>query len=448
MSRHRSLSPGLRALAVLALCGLAVAGCSRKDSHELQPGSYRATLELPGGKSAPFGLDVAREEQGFVIYLINGPERVRVPEVTVERGRFSARMPGYENVLSAAVSGDELKGELALVHGEGRVLKLPFAARLGETWRFYPELLDDNADMAGRWQVSYTGNAGARSNGVALLDQRFAQVTGTVLLQTGDQRYLAGEVHDEELRLSRFDGGAVLLYEAKLNEDGDLVGDFWSDRDGHRRFVARRNPDASLDVATAATRLRNPDSGFEFAFRDPDGAIVSSRDPRFAGKVLLVTLAGSWCPNSHDETALLNALRHKYGDRGLEVVMLMFEQHADPARSAAAVQRFRVAHGIDYPTLIAGTMDKRVASAALPQLDGVRAYPTAIFIDRSGRVRDIRTGFAGPAAGITHELQVHEVERTIEQLLAEGDSDGATAGGSPAPSQEAVPAVPLSPGSS
>lgn len=448
MNRFGFPSTGLRDLAVLALCCLALAGCSRKDSRDLQPGSYRATLELPGGKTAPFGLDVAREEQGFVLYLINGPERVRVPEVTVERGRFTARMPGYENVLSAAVSGEELKGELALVHGEGGVLKLPFVARLGETWRFYPELLADNADMAGRWQVTYTQNAGARSSGVALLDQRFAQVTGTVMLLTGDQRYLAGEVHDEELRLSRFDGGAVLLYEAQLNEAGELVGDFWSDRDGHRRFVARRNPDAGLADATAATRLRNPESGFEFAFRDPDGATVSSRDPRFAGKVLLVTLAGSWCPNSHDETALLNALRRKYQDRGLEVVTLMFEQHADPARSAAAVQRFRAAHGVEYPTLIAGTMDKRAASAALPQLDGVRAYPTAIFIDRTGRVRGIRTGFAGPAAGIAHELWVHDFERTIEQLLAEGAADGTPAAGSPAAAPTEVSAERLSPGSS
>jgi len=214
----------------------------------------------------------------------------------------------------------------------------------------------------------------------------------------------------------------VLLYEAQLNDRGELVGDFWSDRGGHQRFVARRNPDAGLDASAIATRLRDPEAGFEFSFKDPDGQVVSSRDPRFAGKVLLVTLTGSWCPSSHDETAVLTALSRKYRARGLEVVALMFEQHTDFGRSAAAVQRFRANYRIEYPPAIAGRKDPQDASQALPQLDGIRAYPTALFIDRTGRVRKIHTGFAGPATGAAHERLVHEFEQTIEQLLADDEA--------------------------
>ena len=42
--------------------------------------------------------------------------------------------------------------------------------------------------------------------------------------------------------------------------------------------------------------------------------------------------------------------------------------------AVAAVRRFRAAHGIGYPTLLAGPMDKTLASKAVPQLDAVRAY--------------------------------------------------------------------------
>jgi hypothetical protein len=86
-------------------------------------------------------------------------------------------------------------------------------------------------------------------------------------------------------------------------------------------------------------------------------------------------------------------------------------------RAVAAVERFGAAYGIAYPTLIAGEADKAQASAALPQLDAVLAYPTAIFIDRTGRVRKIHTGFAGPATGVPHDLLVHEFEVQIEELL-------------------------------
>ena len=428
---------GALCIVLIALCS-ALASCS-KPSKDLQPGSYRATLELPGRKVVPFGLDVAREESGTVLYLVNGDERVRVTEVTAQPGRFTARMPGYENVLNATVAGGELRGELLLVHPDDRQLKLPFSAQLGETWRFFPEPLNDNADLAGRWDVKFTDDAGRTSVGVAQLAQRFADVTGTVIMPADDQRFLAGEVHDEELRLSRFDGGAVVLYEGRLNDQSQLVGEMWSDRGGHQRFVATRNPDASVDAAGIATQLRNPESGFEFAFKDLDGQVLTSSDPRFAGKVLLVTLAGSWCPNSHDEADALMELRRKYAGRGLEIVSLMFEQHRQFERAAAAVQRFRSARGIDYPTLIAGPMDKSEASKILPQLDAVRAYPTAIFIDRTGMVRKIHTGFAGPATGVEHELLVHEFEQMIERLLAEGSEPEAAPLTGPAVEPVSVP---------
>jgi peroxiredoxin len=415
-----------------------LSACSKPASRELEPGSYRATLALPGKKSVPFGLDIAQEETGKVLYVINGDERIRLDEVKATPGSLEARFPGYETTLTARAAGDELTGEVALVHAGGQVLKLPFSAKLGDTWRFYAEALPDNADFEGRWDVTFTDSAGRRTPGVATFDQSFEDVTGTVQMPTGDQRYLAGEARDEELRLSRFDGGAVVLYEAQLDANGALVGEAWSDRGGSQRFVATRNPDAAIDAAALASRLRDPDAPFTFAFKDLDGRTVSSSDARLKDKVLLVTLAGSWCPNSHDEARLLVQLDRRYRSRGLEIVSLMFEQHADFKHAVAAVKRFRAAHGIGYPTLIAGEADKAKAAAVLPQLDAVLAYPTAIFIDRTGHVRKIHTGFAGPATGVQHDLLVHEFQVQIEDLL----QAGATYADATEPAQEAPTATP------
>ena len=425
-------------LALLA-AALTLSACSKPASRELQPGSYRATIELPGKKTVPFGLDVAQEETGKVLYVLNGEERIQLDEVQATPGQLQANFPGYETILTARVAGDELNGEVALVHADGKVLKLPFQARLGETWRFYPAALPDNADFAGRWDVTFTDGTGRRTPGVATFDQSFEDVTGTVQMPADDQRFLAGEAHDEELRLSRFDGGAVVLYEAKLDAQGRLVGETWTDRGGSQRFVATRNPDASIDPAALASQLRNPEAPFTFAFRDLDGRTVSSGDPRFKDKVLLVTLAGSWCPNSHDEARLLTKLDRQYRPRGLEIVSLMFEQHADFERAVAAVQRFRAAYGIEYTTLIAGEADKAKAAAVLPQLDAVLAYPTAIFVDRTGRVRKIHTGFAGPATGMQHDLLAHEFELQIEELLQAGVTDAAATASVPPTSTTGTP---------
>ena len=147
-------------------------------------------------------------------------------------------------MLAARVSGDELSGDVTLVHADGKALKLPFTAKLGDTWRFYPEALTNNADFAGRWDVTFTDDADRRTPGVATFDQSFEHVTGTVQMPTGDQRYLAGEARDEELRLSRFDGGAVVLYEAKLDA-----------REARRRSLVRPRRVAALRRDPQSRRL-------------------------------------------------------------------------------------------------------------------------------------------------------------------------------------------------
>ena len=132
-----------------------------------------------------------------------------------------------------------------------------------------------------------------------------------------------------------------------------------------------------------------------------------------------MALAGSWCPNCHDEAAFLAPLYREYRAKGLEIVSLMFEHFGDFPRAAAATQRFRQHYGIEYTTLIAGISDKDEAAKKLPMLDRVYAFPTTIFIDRKGVVRKIHTGFSGPPPAITTPSSCDEVKATLDQLLAE-----------------------------
>lgn len=240
------------ALTVLLCLPLLPAGCA-KPSRDLQPGSYRATLEVQGA-DIPFGLDVAREEAGFVLYLVNGEQRVRVSNVKAAPGHLSAVMPGSGARLTATISDGALRGEVTFPRAGRRNEVLGFRADHGKTWRFFADPLTDNADVSGRWAVTFTDGQGRRTSGVAVLSQSFEQVTGTMLLRSGEQRYLTGEVRGNELRLSRFDGDAPLLYHAKVDARGALQGKYWSGRNIRLRFVAVRNADAVVDTQ-AATRV-------------------------------------------------------------------------------------------------------------------------------------------------------------------------------------------------
>ncbi|MHA2404104.1 MAG: TlpA family protein disulfide reductase, partial [Candidatus Kariarchaeaceae archaeon] len=56
---------------------------------------------------------------------------------------------------------------------------------------------------------------------------------------------------------------------------------------------------------------------------------------------------------------------------------------------------------------------------ALPMLKGTVSFPTTIFIDRSGKVRRIHTGFTGPGTGEHYHQFVKEFNVFMSELLGE-----------------------------
>jgi peroxiredoxin len=429
------LSPKAFSLAVGLLATAALCGCQRDSaggaghksaadtaaSTGVKMGTYRVVLKLPGG-DLPFGMALAQEEGATVAYLINGPEHQKVSEVTVKGSHLEILMPGYENKLSADAAGDGLKGEIVLskLGGKEKEQHVPMEAKLGPEYRFEATPATDNADVSGRWAMTFVEDGSGESEGdVGEFTQSHDIVTGTILTPTGDHRYLAGQVHGDELDLSTFDGAHAFLYKAKISPDGSLAGDWWSGLAYHEKWTAKRDAKAALVDAYTYTAMRKGAKNFDFSFPDLDGNTVTSKDPKFKGKVMIVALAGSWCPNCHDEAAFLEPLYKDYKDKGVEVVSLMFEHFGDFPQAAEAARRFQKHYGIEYTTLIAGISDKDEAGKKLPMLEKFKAFPTTVFIDKKGKVRKIHTGFTGPATGEHYTEFVGEVKTTLDQLLAE-----------------------------
>jgi thiol-disulfide isomerase/thioredoxin len=399
-----------------AIAALGVTACNpRVDEPQL--GVYRAVLQLPGGET-PFGLEVATEQQQYVLYLINSTERTRVSNVKVANGELTAEFPGYENSLRVRMYRKKLDGAVTLIKAGGKEQVIPLKATLGETYRFHKQPSSDNADVAGTWQATFVDD-GKTSQAILLLEQRHDRVTGTVMTPTGDHRFLEGQVHGDDLQLSTFAGGLAYLYKLRVGSDGSLEGEYWQGLAGHEKVEARRNDAATLEGAGEQTTLREGVQRLEFTFPDLDGKPVSLQDERFRGKVVLVTLGGTWCPNCHDEALFLMPFYREYRNRGFEIVALMFERHGEFAKAAQAVRSYRAALGIEFPTLIAGLSPTEEASKALPGLSGIYGFPTALFVDRKGQVRKIHVGFTGPATGRHYDDYTEEFRDEVEQLLGE-----------------------------
>ena len=148
---------------------------------------------------------------------------------------------------------------------------------------------------------------------------------------------------------------------------------------------------------------------------------MSLSDDQFKDKVVLVQLMGSYCPNCLDETKFYSKYYEENKDRGLEIVALAFENAKTEDKAIKGITRMKERVGLNYKILLAqiGTNDKGKAQEKMPMLNKVVSYPTTIYLDRTGKVRKIHTGFNGPATGEKYKNFEAEFEAFLNTLLSE-----------------------------
>lgn len=375
---------------------------------------WRLVIQLPDAE-LPVHLHLAPD--GSEGWFTNGVEQVRIPQIQREGDTWTLHFPTFNNTLVLRQDGDRLEGSLTLVK-RGYEQVMPVRGRRDEGYRFQQDP-QPTTDVTGRWAVTFTEDDGTESFAVGEFDQQGGHLSGTFLTAKGDYRFLAGEVHGNQLSLSTFDGAHAFVFSAEVNTEGRMVGDFWSGTKWHEAWVAERDFEASLPDAYELTFIKQGYDGLAFTFPDLDGRLVSLDDPRFKDKVVLVALSGTWCPNCADEADFLSAYYRENRERGLEIITLLYEHFEEFEKAAAQGKAMVEKHGIEYEVLVAGLSDKALAAETLPMLNHVLAYPTLIFIDRQGEVRRIHTGFAGPGTGQYYEAFKQEFESLMDDLLTE-----------------------------
>ena len=220
-------------------------GCERIDAPLV--GRYRATIDV-AGKELPFLLDVARENDRYVLILPNAGERLRITKVRVEGPKLEARLPGNSTLLVAA-GRKKLSGTLTLIDTSGSSHALPLRATLGDTHLFYDESLSDNADVEGRWEVALRTDGDTTAPALALLEQEHDRIVGTLTFASGEQHTLHGQIHDEELQLASLSWSDARVYKLALTANGALEGEAWLLSGERQRVHAKRNSDATRDNA-------------------------------------------------------------------------------------------------------------------------------------------------------------------------------------------------------
>lgn len=404
----------IRSLSVLLVLCIAVSGFSQP----LQTGPWRGTLVRTDGLTIRFHFDLRSEGGKTVLYVINGSEKLRVDKIRSTRDSVFIEMPVFESGFRARrVAAGKWEGVWTKA-SSSRFVSMPFIADIQSSLTPDP-IAAPVADISGRWDVSFTTGDEVSRPAIGEWQQKGYTLHGTILTPTGDYRYLNGVVDGDSLRLSTFDGSHAFLFVAKIDGDRKITGGtFYSGASARQPWIASKNENAVLpDVA--GMRMKNPEEKLRFRFFDLNRKPVSLSDAKFANKVVVVQIMGSWCPNCMDETAFLSDYYQKNRSRGVEIVALAYEYTTDWQRARKSIEKFKDRFQVGYTILNTGVIvtDSLRTEKTLPQMTQIKSFPSTIFLDRQHRVAAVRAGFEGPGTGAHYEALKKDFTELVDGLL-------------------------------
>jgi thiol-disulfide isomerase/thioredoxin len=393
-----------------------IASCSKKI-QTLSVGNWRGVFILPGNE-IPFSFEVkVKSPESLSVILINGSDRFELNNVTLRNDSVIIPVDLYSAVFKSKIEGNSLQGRFIRLGTEKPDSGLIFKAEAGSLPRFFPGGEKPAVSLDGSWDLVFGEGTNAEKN-VGNFSQHGMDVTGSVLTPGGDFRFFEGIVQGKSFALSAFGGSTPYLLKGEIGPDSTFTAELITPR-SKISVSGRRNPKAALPDSYKVVQMQQGYTSLGFSFPDLDGRQVSLQDEKYKGKVVVVTILGSWCPNCLDENAFLAEWYKKNHERGIEIIGLGFERKPDFESGKKSLGALKNRLDIPYEILFAGMSGVENVSKALPELVGFEAFPTTIFIDKKGKVRKIHSGFSGPATGKYHEEFIAEFNTLIDDLLTD-----------------------------
>jgi len=392
-----------------------VCSCGPKqDTKNLDPivGLWKIQLELTEEqKSIPFFLEVIQKDGFLEAAVWNGDERLIHEEVIRRNDTIIIPSPYFNSELRLVQNENRVEGEWEDFSRGGYTIPVTGKYNLSQRFKFNGPLVP-KAD--GKWEVRFSPNTEDEYRAIGLFDTDEYSMKGTFITETGDYRFLDGGFGGDQLKLSTFDGSHAFLFEADYVSD-TLRGWFWSGKHWKEPFIAWRNDSMTLTDPYTMTALTNAENPIAVSFPNLDGQTITLDDSMYEGKPVLLQIMGSWCPNCMDEAAFLADNQQFIDSLGVKVIGLSFERLAY-AQAKEPLRKLKRNLNLMYPILYAGKANKSEAAKSVPWLDGIKSYPTLVYVLPNRKVFRIHTGFYGPGTGIYYRKQSVEMLDDIRKL--------------------------------
>jgi len=378
-------------------------------------GIWNGTLEQ-GTTEIPFKFGLSGSGSQVKAWFFNGDDKLQSSRGSLEKGVLTVNFDRYAAVLRLEYKDGAFDGTWTTSRSRAATPVHLARSASGTAAPATPA-----PSVGGVWLIENVRSSKGEQAWQLVLTQKGNDLTATILRVDGDTGALTGGWQDGKFVVSHFDGTRPALWTITPLADGTLSLNQGGRGGGAPVIAIRQDAALAQGLATPAdpnehTSVKDAAQPFPFSFPDFNGVTVSNTDARFQGKVVLINITGSWCPNCHDEAPFLAELYDKYHDKGLEIVALSFEE-AEQLPDVPRLRAFVKENGINYTVLVGG--ETSTAKDKLVQTKNWDAWPTTFFVGRDGLVKGAHAGFPSSGSGAVGSRERKEFTARVEALLAQ-----------------------------
>lgn len=393
-------------LPLIALLG----GCTDSQTAESstippQPANYqRVVFHLDSVTTVERVMQI--DEDSLVFF--NHTERIAVPLSSTPD--FRADFTLYHSAIALSSGLDSGYWE---IYDRDEPYRVPLSVTAEDT---FMSPTHTNVPDTLVYAVTFNPNTASEYPAIGRFLRSADYLSGTFQTETGDYRFLEGRMVDNTTAyLSCFDGSHLFKFSLHFNADS-IRGVFSSGLHYRSPFHGVLNPNFTLTDPFSITEIV-ADMPVSVPVLSDRGDSLQVDASMLQGKVTLLQIMGTWCPNCLDESNYLREFHQRFPD--VQIIGLAYERGTDINTTLPRLMHYRQKLRLPYPLYLAGQASKAFASDQFPMLSGISSFPTTLVIGPDATIRFTHTGFNGPGTGVVFERFTERFEAQINALLKE-----------------------------
>ena len=329
---------------------------SVRSQINIKSGRWLATMQINEKDLLPFEISISKEKDNTTFTIVNGAEKIQLTNAQIlSNDTIQVEFPYFKSHLRFKIlSKKKISGRWYNLYKKN--YSIPFTASLNKKSTRFQQVgkINNGSDISGKWEVYFEPGTTGQYPAVGLFEKsgKRSEISGTFLTETGDYRYLAGNASKDSLFLSCFDGSHAFMFKAALIHDS-LHGQFFSGNHWQSEWLASRNEAFELTAPEDLTTVTDKPLAFELKDLNGKSYVYPNKD--LQGKVVIIQIMGSWCPNCLDETHYFKELYNKYHDKGLEIIAVGYETGDSFEQHASNISRLKEKLALEFTFLVGGT---------------------------------------------------------------------------------------------